>query len=110
MATGIAVVGFGTFAGFAIAGNSQKNQLEGCAPSCGESDRNRYDDMKRSFLIADVGLGVGAVSAVVATVLFVTSGTGAPERERAARSSGPRAGLKVGASRRRASLVLAGQF
>jgi hypothetical protein len=109
VATGLAVVGFGTFAGFAIAGNSQKSQLEGCAPSCGEGDRNRYDDMKRSFLIADIGLGVGAVSAVVATVLFITSGSGSPERERSAQSS-PRAGLKVGARSGGASLMLAGQF
>jgi hypothetical protein len=110
VATGIAVVGFGTFAGFAIAGNSQKNKLEGCAPSCGDGDRNRYDDMKRSFLIADVGLGVGAVSAVVATVLFVTSGSAPPHRERSAQNSGPRAGVKIGARSGGASLVLAGQF
>jgi hypothetical protein len=110
VATGVAVVGFGTFAGFAIAGNSQKNKLEGCAPGCGDAERNRYDDMKRSFMIADIGLGVGAVSAVVATVLFITSGQGSPERERSAQSRGARAGLKVGARSGGASLVLAGQF
>jgi hypothetical protein len=110
LATGLAVVGFGTFAGFAIAGNSEKNQLESCAPSCGDGDRNRYEDMKRSYVIADVGLGVGAVSTVVAAVLFVTSGQSSSERTQAARNGKPRAGLKLGAPRGGASIALAGQF
>jgi hypothetical protein len=110
VATGLAAAGLATFAGFAISGNSQKNKLEGCAPSCSEAERNHYDGMKRSFLIADVGLGVGAVSAVVATVLFVTSGSSPTERERSAKKSASPPSLTVGARQRGASLVLAGQF
>jgi hypothetical protein len=110
VATGLAVVGFGTFAGFAIAGNSEKNQLEGCAPGCGDGDRDRYDDMKRSYLIADVGLGVGAVSTVVAAVLFITGGQSSSEREHATQNRKPRAGVKVGARSGGASIALAGQF
>ncbi len=110
VATGLAVVGFGTFAGFAIAGNSQKNELEACAPSCSGGDRGRYDDMKRSYLIADVGLGVGAVSTVVAAVLFVTSGQTSSEGERAAKRREPRAGVKIGARSGGATIALTGQF
>lgn len=106
VASGVAIAGLGTFAGFAIAGNAEKNALEGCAPSCGASERDRYDAMKRSFLIADVGLGVSAVSAVVAAILFVSGGsTEHPRRDGQART---RVGLRTGG--RDASLVLSGGF
>lgn len=77
--TGVAVLGLGTFGTFAILGNKDKTTLDECAPSCPDSERERRDQLKTKFLIADIGLGVGAASAIVAGVLFATSG-GSSER------------------------------
>lgn len=110
VATGLAVAGLGTFTAFALLGNADKTKLEDCAPGCTPGERERYDTMKRSYLIADIGLGVGAVSAVVATVLFVTSGSSSTEKERVARREKSRPTLSIGTQRGGASLVLGGQF
>lgn len=87
VATGVAVVGLGTFGTFAILGSKDKNELEDCAPSCPASERDRRDQLKTKFLIADIGLGVGAASAVLAGVLFATAGgsSNAPASARAIR-------------------------
>lgn len=74
VATGFAVAGLGTFGTFALLGKSDKQKLDDCAPACPASEHARRDSLKTKYLVADVGLGVGAASAVLATVLFVTSG------------------------------------
>jgi hypothetical protein len=83
--SGVAVVGLATFGTFAVLGNSDKKKLDECSPSCPESEHDRRDSLKTKFLIADIGLGVGAASAIVAGILFVTS-SGPAEAERRARA------------------------
>ena len=87
VATGVAVLGLATFGTFALLGSKDKSALDDCAPSCPAAERDRRDELKTKFLIADVGLGVGAASAVLAGVLFLTSGGGReePAAARAAR-------------------------
>ena len=66
---GTAVAGLGLFAGFGLAGRSTESGFDGCKPNCAQSD---YDSMKRSYLVADIGLLVGLVSAGVATYFYAT--------------------------------------
>lgn len=107
IATGVAVVGFGTFGTFAMLGNSDKNKLNDCAPSCAESEHDRRDSLKTKFLIADVGLGVGAVSAIVAGILFLSSGPS--EADRRAKKEENR-GLSFNATTSGGQLLLRGRF
>jgi len=66
---GTAVAGLGVFAGFGLAGRSTENGFDGCRPNCAQND---YDAMKRSYLVADIGLLVGLVSTGVATYFYAT--------------------------------------
>lgn len=106
VATGIAVVGFGTFGTFALLGSSDKKKLDDCAPSCPDSAHGTRDSLKTKFLVADVGLGVGAASAVLAGVLFLTAGPSASEQ----RAQVSNRGLSFDASAHGGQLLLRGQF
>jgi hypothetical protein len=106
VATGVAVVGFGTFGTFAILGSSDKKKLDDCAPNCPESEQSRHDSLKTKYLIADIGLGVGAVSAIVAGVLFLTAGPSEAER----RAKEGNRGLSFNATTNGGQLILRGQF
>lgn len=67
VAGGVAVVALGSFAVFALTGKSKEDDLAGkCSPNCGDDD---VGSVNRSYLIADVSLGVAAVATIVAVVL-----------------------------------------
>lgn len=85
VATGVAVIGLGTFGVFASMGSSDKKKLDECAPSCPDSEHDRRDSLKTKYLVADIGLGVGAASAIVAGILFLTSG-GSSQAEQGAKA------------------------
>lgn len=105
VATGVAVAGLATFGTFALLGSSDKKKLDDCAPNCPDSAHDRRDSLKTKFLVADVGLGVGVASAVVAGVLFLSSGpSGAEHGARAPR------GLMLNASPGGGQLLFRGQF
>lgn len=107
VATGVAVAGLATFGTFALMGTKDKQDLNDCKPSCAESERSKRDSLKTKYLVADIGLGVGAASAVVAVVLFVTGGGHDESRDSAKR------GLRrvdVASTPHGASLVLGGSF
>lgn len=106
VATGVAVVGFGTFGTFALLGSSDKKKLDDCAPSCPDSAHGTRDSLKTKFLVADIGLGVGAASAILAGVLFLTSGSSASERHAAASKQR----FSFDASSHGGELLLRGQF
>jgi hypothetical protein len=67
---GVALVGGVGFTLFGLQGNATRSDLESrnCAPRCPIDDA---DAMDRSYLFADIALGVGIAAAAAATVLFL---------------------------------------
>lgn len=70
---GLGAVGLVGFVGFGLSGNSKKSALDdrGCKPDCPQDD---VDAVKKSYLLADISLGVAVVSFGVATVLYLARG------------------------------------
>lgn len=67
VAGGVAVVALGSFAVFALTGKSNEDDLAGkCSPNCTDDE---VGSVNRSYLIADVSLGVAAIATIVAVVL-----------------------------------------
>lgn len=79
IASGAALVGAGVGVTYAVFGYSEKNDLSECAPYCTGNMQGTYDNLKRDYLIADIGFGIGLVSAGVATYLLVSSQYGKHE-------------------------------
>jgi hypothetical protein len=85
---GVAVVGGGGFALFAIRAKGEVDEMRTtCAPGC---DPSRVDAAKREALIANIALGVGAAALVTAGVLVLV---GQPKSPPAAASLHLRVGL-----------------
>jgi hypothetical protein len=68
---GVAAVAFGSFAVFALDGKSKKDDLDQCKPKCQQSD---VDAMKKSFLIGDISLGIGALALGGSAYFFLSPG------------------------------------
>jgi hypothetical protein len=68
--TGLGLVGVGLFAGFGLAGNGIKSDLDaqGCKPNCPVA---RVDAIKTDYVVADVALGVGLACVIAGTILFI---------------------------------------
>jgi hypothetical protein len=73
---GVGLVGIGMFAAFAIAGTSEKSDLEapvaegGCKPNCTDE---QVDSVRTKLIVGDVSLAVGVVSLGVAAYFFVSA-------------------------------------
>ena len=64
---GAGLVGLGTFAVFGLTGRALDDELgRTCAPTCRDERVERVDT---SYVVADIGLGIGVVSLAVATWL-----------------------------------------
>ncbi|MCA9179446.1 MAG: hypothetical protein KDB14_33555 [Planctomycetales bacterium] len=87
--SGVAAAAFGTFAYFALDGNSKKRDLDHCKPDCAQRD---VDTLRRSYLIGDVSLAVGVVALGGATYFFLSHDP-TPQPE-----DGPRANWLIHAS------------
>jgi hypothetical protein len=73
---GVALAGFGSFAGFAIWGQSKKKDLESsCRPTCTDDE---LQPVKTRFLIADISLAVAVTSTIAAGIVYFTR----PDRPR----------------------------
>lgn len=73
---GVAVLGLGSFAFFALSGKgAEKDLASSCSPSCSD---DQLAPVKRDYLIADVSLGIGLVAAVVTAVLVLPALTDSP--------------------------------
>ena len=73
---GLAVVAFGTEAFFGISGLSQRSSLY--SQPCAKTATCNPDDVtsvRTKFTVADIGLGVGLVSAGLAAYLYFTRGS-----------------------------------
>jgi hypothetical protein len=68
---GIGALGIVNFGIFGLLGKSQRDDLQRtCAPDC---QPNQVDSVKTKYIVADVSLGVGVLSAGIATYLYVAS-------------------------------------
>ncbi len=68
---GVGLAGLGGWAGFAWDGRRRQSALDDCAPHC--TDRSEVDAMRRSYLIADVLLGVSAAALGTSAYLLIIS-------------------------------------
>jgi hypothetical protein len=66
---GVGVLGLGVGAAFSVSGWSQRGDLDDCRGTCSSSD---VDAARRSFLVGDIGLGVGLVALAAAAVIYFT--------------------------------------
>lgn len=66
---GVALVGLGGFVAFGLSGKSQESDLDSCKPDC---QRDDVDAMRRSYLFADISLGVALVATGVGAYLYVS--------------------------------------
>lgn len=98
---GVAVVGVGMMAFFAISANDDEDRLRSsCAPSCPESERDSVDT---KVLLANVGMGVAALGVGVAVVTTVLANSGD-------KSKSARVMPSVGPTHGGAALGLSGSF
>lgn len=72
---GLSAVALGAFAGFGIAGVSERSDLlDTCGRRCTDDQKASVD---QKFFVADVALGVAVVAGAAAAVLFFTRGASA---------------------------------
>jgi hypothetical protein len=95
---GVGVVGLGAFGYFALRGNGIRGDLDECKPTCSSAE---VDRLTTHYALADVSLGVAAVSLGAALVVFLT-------RPEVAAPAAPRAALRITPARGGAGLSLAG--
>jgi hypothetical protein len=98
---GVAVVGVGMMAFFAISANDDEDRLRStCAPNCPESERDSVDS---KVLLANVGMGVAIAGVGVAVVSTVLANSGA-------KAKNARITPSVGPTHGGAALGLSGSF
>jgi hypothetical protein len=107
VATGGAVAGVAVFSVFGLLSAQKKSDLDACAPYCGSEKHQEYQDVKRNYLIADIGLAAGVVSAITAVTLFAI---GDHHEEHAKSRAGSRVALSLDPRPRGAGMRLAFGF
>lgn len=75
---GAGLLALGAWGAFAWDGTSKQASLETCAPRC--TNRSEVDAMRRSYLIADVLLGVSVAALGTSAYLLISGGMGDDER------------------------------
>jgi hypothetical protein len=106
---GVALMGAAGFAGFALWGFNERNNLEStCQPVCSASQVN---ETHTKFIIADVSLGVAAAAAVAAGVVYLARPSEMhPMAVPSPGGADKRATLTINASPNGARVGLGGQF
>ncbi len=93
VSAGVGTAALASFGVFALLGRSKQSTLDECSPQCPATRRDDFDAMRRDYLVADVSLGVGAVSAgLAAWMLFSSRG---PSRGASSSAKQPLARLSV---------------
>lgn len=77
IAAGVSVAGAATFAALAIHGVGREGDLELCGPGC---PHDQVQSVRTEYYAADIALGVAAVAAVTATILFIVIPKNVPVR------------------------------
>lgn len=68
---GAGILGLGAWGAFAWDGRRRQGDLETCAPRC--TDRSEVDAMRRSYLVADILLGLSAAAVGTSAYLLITN-------------------------------------
>jgi hypothetical protein len=89
-ASGLALLAGGSFAYFGLQARASDRALDSCAPNC---SRERVDEVKRDYLIANISLGAGIAGALASGTLLILSHSDAPTPSAAVRST-----LRLGAT------------
>jgi hypothetical protein len=89
---GTALLGAGAFTYFALDGRHRENQLDDCAPDCARSD---VKAMRRSYLAADVSLGVAVASLGLGTYFLLRGRASEPTQPSTALSVSTSGGLSA---------------
>ncbi len=79
---GFTLAGLGVFTGFGVAGNAGYADMERCRPACSP---DLVDDTQRSYLVADLGLGVAVVGLGLTVASYLLRPTVTTERTAGAR-------------------------
>jgi hypothetical protein len=69
---GVGVAGLLGFTYFGLSGLSEESELEKCEPNCRPE---RTDDLKRTYLFADISLAIGVAALGGATYVYLTRGS-----------------------------------
>ena len=78
---GVSVLALASFATFAALGKTRENELtNSCGDRCGDGD---VAGVRRSYLAADISLGVAVVSAAAAVIFWLVAPARAPVRDQA---------------------------
>jgi hypothetical protein len=95
----VGLLAAGSFTYFAVDGNSREKTMDACAPACDPSDVNK---MRRSYLVADVSLGVALASLGLGTYFLLrppaTPPTGLAMSSMSLSTSPDLSGVRVSAS------------
>jgi hypothetical protein len=77
--TSSSLIGAGGFVYFGVMARHQESELEGrCAPSC---TKDEVSDVKRTYLLANLSLGLGVASLLTGAALFLVHAREAPPDE-----------------------------
>ena len=106
VASGVGAAALASWGVFAVIGHGKQSTLTECSPNCPDSSRADYDAMSTDYLIADISLGVAAVSAGVATWLFLSSDRSSQADQHPPASAAARVTVVPMVSTRGAGLVL----
>lgn len=83
---GVTVASLASFGTFAAIGKSRENELaDSCGDRCGASE---VDSVRRSYLVADVSLGVAVVSATAAVIAWLVAAPPVTSRRTASGAHG----------------------
>ena len=70
VASGVGVATLASWGVFAALGRGHESTLDECSPDCPASQHDDFDAMRRNYLIADISLGLAAVSTGTAVWLY----------------------------------------
>jgi hypothetical protein len=110
VASGIGAGALASFATAALIGRSIHADLADCSPDCGSDRRDDYDALRRSYLAADISLGIAVVSVGTAAYLYFNPHPFSGRSQRSARRARPAARVSLVSSKTAVTVELRGAF
>lgn len=112
IASAVGTAGILSFSTFALIGRGIHSDLAECSPTCDPSLRDDYDALRRDYLLADVSLGVAALSLGAAAYFYFDANplSGTSEKSLSANGSNLHVGVAPLPTRTGALLQLGNTF